>query len=66
MIEVINNFSGTLIMNEESGLPESTKEGQEHGYGLLNIRKVAQKYYGDIDTTQDRDEFRLSVMLMVE
>jgi sensor histidine kinase YesM len=66
MIEVSNNFSGNLIMNEESGLPESTKEGEEHGYGLLNIRKVAQKYYGDIDTTQDRDEFRLSIMLMLE
>lgn len=66
MIEVKNNFTGKLIMDDESGLPESTKRGQEHGYGLINIRKVAQKYYGDIDIRQEEDNFILSIMLMLE
>ena len=67
MIEVRNNFTGEIIMDEESGVPKTTKdiEGQ-HGYGLTNIRKVAQKYFGDIDIAQSEFEFVLSVMLMAE
>lgn len=66
MIEVINRFSGWLVLNEESGLPESTKKESGHGFGLVNIRKVAQRYFGDIDIEQDGDEVRLCIMLMVE
>ena len=66
MIEVSNNFMGDIVLSEENGLPESTKNGSEHGFGLLNIRKVAQRYFGDIDIVQDGDKFILSIMLMVE
>lgn len=66
MIEVSNNFMGDIVLNEENRLPESTKNGSEHGFGLLNIRKVAQRYFGDIDIVQDGDKFILSIMLMVE
>ncbi len=66
MIEVRNNFAGILIVDEESGLPESTKGGAENGFGLVNIRKVAQKYFGDIDIEQKGEEFILSVMFVVE
>lgn len=66
MIEVSNSFAGKLILDEESGLPESTKNGQEHGFGLANIRKMAQKYQGDIDIEQKEGKFILSIMLMVE
>lgn len=66
MIEVENSFMENLVIDKESGLPESTKNGKEHGFGLLNIRKVSQKYFGDIDIKQDGNKFRLSIMLMVE
>lgn len=65
MIEVRNRFAGELTLDEESGLPESTKTGAEHGFGLANIRKVAQSYFGDIEIGQEGDEFRLSILLMV-
>ena len=35
------------------------------GY-FINIRKVAQKYYGDIDINQTETTFTLTVMLMLE
>ena len=50
----------------ETGLPETTKKDKEnHGFGLTNIRKVSQKYYGDIDIRQEKKSFTLTVMLIV-
>ena len=66
MIEVENSFSGTLRFDREEGLPQSTKQdGGQHGFGLANIRRVAQKYCGDVDIIQERECVRLSVMLML-
>ncbi len=73
MIEISNSFTGKLQWDEERGLPITTKEktdghgyGQTHGYGLSNIRMVARKYSGDIAIDLKDDEFRLSIMLMME
>lgn len=73
MIEISNSFTGKLQWDEERGLPVTSKEkteghgyGQTHGYGLSNIRMVARKYSGDIAIDLKEDEFRLSIMLMME
>ena len=67
MIEISNSFTGNLQWDEERGLPVTSKEKTEgHGYGLSNIRMVARKYSGDIAIDLKDDEFRLSVMLMME
>ncbi|MBD5552505.1 MAG: GHKL domain-containing protein [Lachnospiraceae bacterium] len=65
MIEIRNSVVQRRSIDEESGLPLTTKEGADHGFGLVNIRKVAQKYYGDIIIEQSENEFSLVVMLMV-
>lgn len=67
MIEIINSFTGEIIIDEESGIPKTTKnKGKEHGFGIANIRKVAQKYFGDIAIEQNGTDFIFSVMLMAE
>lgn len=66
MIEVQNPFAGTLMPDGDSGLFRSTKEGREHGFGLANMRKVAQSYMGDIEARTEEGVFVLTVMLMVE
>ena len=67
MMEVTNCISKSVEIDNETGLPETTKNDKgSHGFGLTNIRKVAQKYYGDIDISQEKNSFRLTVMLMVE
>ncbi len=73
MIEVSNSFTGNLQWDKESGLPLTSKEnvdgdgyGKTHGYGLANIRIVARKYSGDIAIDLKDNEFRLSIMLMME
>ena len=67
MIEIENSLKERVILEDESGLPLTTKENKgEHGYGLVNIRKVAQNYFGDIAIEQKDGRFVLHVMLMLE
>ena len=67
MIEVVNSICKYVDVDNESGIPMTSKKDKEgHGYGLINIRKVARNYYGDIDINQENDTFILSVMLMIE
>ena len=67
MLEVTNCISKRVEIDDEIDLPKTTKKDKgSHGFGLVNIRKVAQKYYGDIAISQDENSFTLTVMLMVE
>lgn len=67
MIEIRNNFTGKLLMDQENGVPMTSKEDkEEHGCGLANIRKVARKYFGDMEVVQDGENFILRVMLMLK
>ncbi len=66
MIEIRNSFDGELRRDREGGLPVTSKEKDgTHGYGLSNIRRIAGKYFGDIDCAAENGEFILSVMLML-
>lgn len=67
-IEVENDFSEDIVIEEESGLPVSSKEnGKLHGIGISNIQRCAKKYMGDIDIViSDSDggkKFNLTVMM---
>ena len=68
-VEVENSFAREIVMNQESGLPESSKANQKfHGMGLNNIQRCARKYKGDIDivigtSKQEQQIFNLTVML---
>lgn len=65
MIEITNSFSGGLDWDARSGLPVTSKKKKDsHGYGLSNIRRVAEKYYGDIDIAVKDGEFCLSIMML--
>lgn len=67
IISVKNTVSERVLLNEE-GLPDTTKKDPGHGYGLKNIRNIAQRYKGDIEIRQEETEgkkfFVLNIMLM--
>lgn len=66
LIEVENSYYHKFVMDREERLPVTTKEDKAlHGFGLRNIRRVAQKYHGDIEVEAGEQVFRLSVMLQV-
>lgn len=67
MIEVTNSFTGTLEWDNEKEIPVTSKgKANGHGYGLENIRRVAERYAGDIDIVLKEGKFHLSIMLMLE
>lgn len=73
MIEICNSFTGDLQWDTENELPVTTKRkadghgyGKAHGYGLVNIRRVAEKYSGDIAIDVKNGEFCISIMLMMD
>ena len=69
MIEIANDYGGELIIDPQSGLPITSKSDGSHGFGLANIRRVAQKYFGDMEigkeTYAGRESCVLRVMLQI-
>ena len=68
LIEVRNSYCGQLVMDAKTGLPVSDKADRaEHGLGLANIQRFAQKYLGAIDISlteqAQRKVFHLTIML---
>jgi sensor histidine kinase regulating citrate/malate metabolism len=47
-----------------NGLPVTTKSDEKnHGYGLRNMRYIADKYHGTVNCTVEQDEFVLTILL---
>lgn len=67
LIVVRNTTQNPVKLNEE-GLPYTTKNGEGHGYGLKNIRRIARQHRGDLEIVQEETDghwtFVLNVMLM--
>lgn len=65
-VEVRNSFDEKLVLDEEGGLPETTKSKENgHGFGLLNVKKTVEKYYGGVDIEQVGNMVKLSVMMVI-
>ncbi|GAB3186421.1 ATP-binding protein [Nesterenkonia suensis] len=62
VVVVENPFRETLTF--EDGLPRSTKsDASDHGYGLRNMRQIAESYGGTLSVDADAQWFTLTVML---
>ena len=67
MLEVTNCIKQKVEIDDETGLPATTKKDKNnHGFGILNIRKVAEQYFGGVDISQNESSFTLTIMLMVQ
>ena len=65
IIEIANDYSGELIIDSQSGLPITSKSDGGHGFGLANIRRVVQKYLGDMEIGKETYAGRESCVLRV-
>lgn len=66
LIQVKNTYREKLSLNSETGLPETTKSDIErHGFGLLNMKRITEKYYGTISLEQDKEIVIFTAMLML-
>jgi sensor histidine kinase regulating citrate/malate metabolism len=65
LIEICNPINRELIMKE--GLPITTKSKKEDcGIGLKQVRKVLEKYNGDIEITIDKNVFKIFIFIYLE
>ena len=69
-IEVGNTFDGEVkYAKGKDGTAEAIttrKSGDNHGYGLKNIRKAAEKYNGRVDISHEDNIFSVAVLLYVD
>lgn len=66
MIQVRNSFSGVLLISDEDGLVETSKPDRDkHGFGLKNMRRIAEKYYGTTQLEQEDDTVIFTAMMVI-
>ncbi len=65
LIDVVNSFEGELRVDPDTGLPETSKEGGDHGLGFLNIRRVTGKYFGTAKLVKEDGRVRLTAMMIL-
>ena len=66
LIQVKNTYHGILSVDSGTGLPETSKDDKEsHGYGLINMKRITEKYYGTIQIEQDQDMVIFTAMMMI-
>lgn len=67
IIDISNTCVNRIEISKDTGLPKSDKGAVAgHGYGLRNIQRVAQEYYGDISISVEDGIFTLNIMMMLE
>ncbi len=64
LIEVKNSFTGKVAFGQ-GGLPATTKQQDTpmHGIGLANVRRVAEKYMGELELKAGQEGFSATVLL---
>ncbi len=64
LIEVKNSFAGDLVFGAD-GLPVTDKKTDVsmHGIGLSNVRRIAEKYMGEMEVCPENQVFRVTVMV---
>ena len=64
LIEVKNSFAGDLVFGAD-GLPVTDKKTDVsmHGIGLSSVRRIAEKYMGEMEVCPENQVFRVTVMV---
>ncbi len=64
LIEAKNSFVGDLVFGAD-GLPVTDKKTDVsmHGIGLTNVRRIAEKYMGEMEVCPENQVFRVTVMV---
>ena len=64
LIHVENHFEGQQELR--SGIPVTTKVDKDyHGYGMLSIRRIVEKYGGSFVISTEDQLFQIDIMLPI-
>ena len=61
LLKIKNNFNGQVI--KEDNLIKTCKNGEGHGIGLSNVRKITEKYNGFFDIRYTDSEFEVCIVM---
>lgn len=64
LIEIKNSFAGEVAFGQD-GLPATAKKEDisMHGIGLSNVRRIAEKYMGEMEISLEDRVFQITVMV---
>ncbi len=60
-----NYFSGELRY-KEGGLATSKANLNDHGFGIISIRRIVEKYDGAMKISSEGDVFNLDILIPLE
>jgi sensor histidine kinase YesM len=65
-------FSYSIMNSKQNDIKEwngrirsDKTEGKEHGFGLLNVKDIVEKYHGTLDITYTEDDFTVLVIIKI-
>ena len=61
VLQIENTYAGEMTMVD--GLPRTTKESSGHGFGLLSIKRIAEKHGGGMSVRAEDGIFKLSIVM---
>ncbi len=61
MLQIKNTHSGKLVTYGDRLL--STKKGEKHGYGLINVKNIVENHNGNMNVSYDEKEFQVEITL---
>lgn len=65
VIKIVNNYTGE-IKQRDGALLTSKSDGSKHGYGVLNVSRIAKKYGGYLQNFYEEGVFTSIVILPVK
>lgn len=63
ILKITNQFSGNLIKDRNGNFITTKKDPENHGIGLVSIRKAVQKYNGLVNITADNNIFCIQILM---
>ncbi|MEG2053685.1 MAG: ATP-binding protein, partial [Oscillospiraceae bacterium] len=64
IVQVDNSFNGQVFYNGEK-IISSNKDKSCHGFGLLSVKNIVEKYNGLIDIEHSETEFKVTLLFFV-
>jgi len=61
VIKIKNNFNGQI--KKEGNVIKTSKNGEGHGIGLSNVRKIVGKYNGYFNVNYNNNEFQVGIVM---
>ena len=64
IIEIKNPYDGKIIIRDENKpIIASSKQSDDHGFGLKNIKNAVDKYNGELVISTDNNTFTVTILL---